>query len=118
MGKLHDGTCEAPFLTSESAAAPLHFLYRSIGGIWLEWTSSNGIGLHLAARFDLAGVIFGQFSMGKLHDGTCEAPFLAPESAVAAPPLPLWVHWRDWEVMSSGLCLWFAFWRPVLTRPG
>ena len=33
MGKLHDGTCEAPFLTSESAAAPLHFLYGSIEGI-------------------------------------------------------------------------------------
>ena len=39
----------------------------------------------LAARFDSAGVIFGQFSMGKLHDGTCEAPFLTSESA--APPL-------------------------------
>ena len=46
---------------------------------------SVSYGLRLAARFDSAGVIFGQFSMGKLHDGTCETPFLATKTA--ATPL-------------------------------
>ena len=41
--------------------------------------------MRLAARFDSAGVVFGQFLRGKLHIGACETPFLATKTA--ATPL-------------------------------
>ena len=78
MGKLHDGTCETPFLATKSAAMPLHFIVGSIGGIGKARATVSVYGLHLGARFDSAGVIFGPFSMGKLHDGTCQTGTFFP----------------------------------------
>ena len=65
-----------------------------------------------------AGVIFGQFSMGKLHDGTCEMPFLATRKAPRRPSTssmdPLEGLGMHEQRSVSVVCVW----RPVLTRPG
>ena len=69
-----------PRRPSTSFMGPLEGLGRH------EQAAVCGNGLRLAARFDsAAGVIFGHFSMGKLHNGACETPFLATKTA--ATPL-------------------------------